>query len=121
MNSGKIFFDDCPNSNCWLSKCEECKDGRKIIVLEEGMYVGYKKWIEVLVPRNQKADDKDKESTQDNEDENEENQGNKKAAKQNEFYKVMRINTDRVQRGAVLEELNDGMGVILNHINTKRI
>ena len=111
-----ILCDDSPNSNCWLSKCDECKNGRKIIVLEEGRYVGYKQWVEVLVPRNQKADTDDKESNQDHEDENK-----NKPAKKNEFYKVMRINTDRVQRGAVLEELKDKMHVILNHINTKRI
>ena len=53
-----------------------------------------------MIPRNQKGDVV----------------GSKK-----DFYKVLRINTDRVQRDVVFEELKDEMKKIPNYINIKRI
>ena len=36
-----ILCDATRNSECWLLKCEECKDGKKIVVVDEEKYVNY--------------------------------------------------------------------------------
>ena len=74
-----ILCDATLNSDCWLSKCEECKDGKKIVVVEE-KYVNYKKWMEVMIPRKQ------------NKGENE----NEVDKKEKEYYKVLRIHSDKM-------------------------
>ena len=47
-----ILCDDSPNSDCWLSACDNCRNGCKLIIFNEEKYVTYKKWIEVLIPKN---------------------------------------------------------------------
>ena len=95
-----ILCDATLNSDCW---CEKCKDGKKIVVVDEEKYVNYKKWMEVMIPRNQ------------NENENEVDR-----KKEKEYYKVLQIHSDRVQQGSVLDELKSEMRKILHHIIQNR-
>ena len=82
--------------------CENCKDEKKIQANDEYKYVDYKQWIEILVPKKKK--DSDNEDNVDKET----------------FSKNLRIISERVERGVVLEKLKGDMTTILHHINTKK-
>ena len=98
-----VLCDESPNSKCWLSQCENCKDGKKIQANDEYKYVDYKQWIEILVPKKKKDSD------------------NKDNGDKEKVSKNLRIITERVERGVVLEKLKGDMTTILHHINTKKI
>ena len=92
-----VLCDDSPNSKCWLSQCENCKDGKKIQANDKYKYVDYKQWLEILVSKKKKDSD------------NEDN------VEKEKFFKNLRIIGERVERGVVLEKLKDDMTTILHH------
>ena len=100
----QVLCDTTENSDCWLSKCEECKDGKKFVPkLPMDQMTNYKQWKIVLVP-----------SKKHNANEIDEN-GEPKL-----FQKLQIVSTE-VAVGEVHEEFRDQFEGVAAHVNHKRV
>ena len=53
---GEVLSDTSENSNCWLSKCDECREGKKFIPKKQmDSLTIYKQWKTIHVPANHKG------------------------------------------------------------------
>ena len=57
---GEVLCDTSENSNCWLSKCDECKEGKKFSPKKQmDFQTIYKQWKTIHVPANRNGNQND--------------------------------------------------------------
>ena len=82
----EALCDTSENSNCWLSKCDECREGKQFIPKKQmDSLTIYKQWKTIHVPANCKG-------SRSNEDE------------EPKFYQKLQIISEQVTVGEVYED-----------------
>ena len=83
---GEVLSDTSENSNCWLSKCDECREGKKSIPKKQmDSLTIYKQWKTIHVPANHKGSKNDQDE-------------------EPKFYQKLQIISEQVTVGEVYED-----------------
>ena len=91
---GEVLCDTSENSNCWLSKCDDYREGKKFSPKKQiDSITIYKQWKTILVPANHKG-----------------NQNDKK----------LQIISEQVTAGEVYEDFQQSLQDVTAHVNLKR-
>ena len=102
---GKLLCDVSENSKCWLSECESCRNGKKLVPTKPlNFETVYKQWEYVYIPSN-----KMEEGSEESEEPSQ------------KFNKQLQIISKQVPVGNVLDDFTECFEEIVNHVNAKRI
>ena len=97
--------DVSENSKCWLSECESCRNGKKLVPTKPlNFETVCKQWEYVYIPNN-KLEEGSEESEEPSQ----------------KFKKQLQIISKKVPVGNVLDDSTECFEEIVNHINAKRI
>ena len=101
---GEVLCDNSENNDCWLSKCDECREWKKFSLRKRmDSLTIYKQWKTILVPANRKGNQND---------ENEEPQT---------FFEKLQIISEKVIVSEIYEDFQQSFQDVTDHVNLKRI
>ena len=102
---GIVLCDVSEKSKCWLSECESCRNGKKLVPTKPlNFETVYKQWEYVYIPSN-KVEEGSEESEEPSQ----------------KFNKQLQIISKQVLAGNVLDDFTECFEEIVNHVNAKRI
>ena len=93
---GEVLFDTSEYSNCWLSKCDGCREGKKFSPKKRmDSLTIYKQWKTILSPTNRKGN------------QNDENEEPKK------FFQKLQILSEQVTVGEVYKDFQQSLIILI--------
>ena len=103
----EVLCSDELNSDCWLSACDECKHGKKLVPMKSlNTIVQYRQWERVVI---ETKDQPTQTAPQIN------------ANEKKRPLTILQCNTVLLYVGEVFEKFQKSFSNVCNHVNTKRI